>query len=190
MEVVDYFRLYSWVPSSRIILYQGNLNEGRGLQFITQTVKILPDDYKLIIIGNGPLKVSLINEVRKYALDDRIKFIDTIPLNELPNYTSGAQLGINLLESFNMSKQLASPNKLFEYIHAGIPVLASDTVENRKVLERFKIGMLTSNDPLEIAKNVKLLFNKSMDRFSLELSSAKEIYTWEKQEELLLSIIE
>lgn len=188
-DLVNYNKLFTWDEKSKIIIYQGYLNEGRGIQYFVEIMKNLPHYFKMVIIGSGPLKKDLQNEVNKFSLENRIRLIDTVPLNELSNYTRGAHLGINLLESFNLSKQLASPNKLFEYIHAGIPVIATNTIENAKVLKKFNVGKLTINDSEVIANHIKNLFKEKNDQYSLGLFSSKEYYNWGKQEELLLSIL-
>lgn len=187
---IDFRSQFSWDNNSKIIIYQGHLNEGRGLRLLPQTLKLLPNEYKLIILGSGPLKKDLSDSVKKLSLEERIKFIDAVPLSELPKYTLGADAGVNLLESFNLSKQLASPNKLFEYIHSGIPVIASKTIENQKVLERFRIGVLSDNDPGQIAGSLIELFTKPHKDLSHQLSLAKDHYTWERQEELLYSALD
>ena len=60
-------------------------------------------------------------------------------LEVYPDYTKGADFGINLLENINLSKKFASPNKLFEYIHCNIPIICSNTYENKRVIEKFNV---------------------------------------------------
>ena len=188
-QVIDYKSMFTWDINSKVLLYQGHLNEGRGLRLLPDTMKNLPFDYKLVILGDGPLKHDLLNLVDSYGLNERIKFLDAVPLKILPAYTRGADAGINLLESFNLSKQLASPNKLFEYIHYSLPIVASKTVENEKVFKRYNIGELTINDPIEIASAVEEILGQPNEKYKEALSLAKEYYNWAKQEKLLLSAL-
>ena len=129
---IDFRSLYSFSDNDKILIYQGTLNKGRGLELAIKSMNYLPKNVKLIILGNGILKNELIELSIILNLQNRIKFIDTVSLEKLPGYTSGADFGINLLEDINLSKKLASPNKLFEYLHAGIPVICSNSVENKK----------------------------------------------------------
>jgi glycosyltransferase involved in cell wall biosynthesis len=186
---VHYTELYKWDKADKILLYQGFMNEGRGLDLLIDTVSILPSQFKLVLIGNGPLKNSLLNKVNLLNLSDRIKFIDTKPIKELPSYTAGATIGINLLESYNLSKQLASPNKLFEYIHAGIPIIASDTVENNIVLNNFKVGKLTSNSIEKIKQVILSLTDDELRSFKSNMLEASNYYNWENQESKILSVL-
>jgi glycosyltransferase involved in cell wall biosynthesis len=188
-ESMNYRELFSWALDSRIVIYQGQLNEGRGLKILIDSFKELSETYKLIILGNGPLKPFLIDKVNQLNLNNRIRFIDTVPLCDLPSYTLGADIGVNLLESFNLSKKLASPNKLFEYIHAGIPVVASNSPENLKVFKKYSIGQMTNNFSNEIAFTIQSINNLDKESLKTELLEAKKFYTWENQEVLLLSSI-
>lgn len=187
---IDLKKQFLWNTDDHLILYQGQLNEGRGLSLLMESMELLPDEYKLVIIGNGSIQHQLIQWVNQKSLTNRIKFIDTIALRELPSYTAGADLGINLLENFNLSKAMASPNKLFEYIHAGIPVVASDTMENKRVFDQFKIGQLTSNTPESISASIIQVVKQDKSSFHEALQKAKTQYHWENQEDLLNSIIE
>jgi glycosyltransferase involved in cell wall biosynthesis len=186
----DYRLFYSWSSDSIILLYQGQLNEGRGLTYLIETMKLLPIKYKLVLIGNGSIESDLKKWVNANNLNDRIKFIDTVSTTILSSYTIGANLGINLLESLNLSKQLASPNKLFEYIQAEIPVLATNTIENKRVFDAYKIGMLTENNPILIAESIVKIMLKTKQEFKIELKNAKLKYSWGNQIDLLTSIIE
>jgi glycosyltransferase involved in cell wall biosynthesis len=153
-------------------------------------MKLLPTEFKLVVVGNGSLGKELNDWTIRNRLTERIEFIDTVPLNELSAYTSGADLGINLLETFNLSKEYASPNKLFEYIHAVIPVVASDTIENQRVFSSFPIGKLTKNHPREIAAAIIHVANEERSSFTDALAQAKSHYHWENQVELLNSVLD
>lgn len=186
---IDFRKQFNWEANSIIVLYQGQLNEGRGLKLVLEAFKFLDDSFKLILIGNGSLQIDLNKWVDENSYSNRIKFIDTVSLDKLPAHTKGADVGMNILENYNLSKELASPNKLFEYIHAEIPVIASFSKENIRVFEKFNIGLMTNNIPKEIA--TKIIEISSMDKcsFRLPLSGAKSHYKWENQLDMLESII-
>jgi glycosyltransferase involved in cell wall biosynthesis len=188
-EVIDFRKQYNWDSNSFIILYQGQLNEGRGLYMLLKAVSLLDDSFKLVIIGNGPIQFGLKSWVSEKFLSNRIIFVDTLSIDLLPAYTKGADLGVNLLESFNLSKELASPNKLFEYIHAGIPVIASLSQENKRVFDKFDIGLMTKNNPEEIASKIHKISRIDKSKYSIPLSQAKSHFKWENQVETLKSII-
>jgi glycosyltransferase involved in cell wall biosynthesis len=187
---IDLREKYDWTQSTVILMYQGQLNEGRGLSILFESVKLLPSEYKLVVVGNGSLGKELSDWTIHNNMTKRIKFVDTVPLNTLSTYTSGADLGINLLETFNLSKEYASPNKLFEYIHASIPIVASDTIENQRVFSKYPIGKLTKNHPEEIAAAIIEVARKEKSSFEDALHQAKSHYHWENQVELLNSVLD
>ena len=182
---IDFRKMYNWELSDSIFLYQGVLNQGRGLELMIHSMSLTPDNFKLIIIGSGPLEKDLKQLVTSLQLEDKVKFIPKVKLEDLPNYTVAADFGINLLENLNLSKQMASPNKLFEYIHAEIPVICSNTLENNRVLDQFKIGLTTENSKEDIAQ--KMSYLSENNKFSSEeFKIAKSEFSWEKQEHTLL----
>jgi glycosyltransferase involved in cell wall biosynthesis len=172
-----------------ICLYQGVLNEGRGLKRMIDAIEQCETHIKLIIIGSGVLELELKKQASS-LIGKRIFFIPQVPLNELPNYTSGADFGINFLEDFNLSKKMASPNKLFEYIHAGIPVLCSTGLENEKVLNNFNVGIATEIDIVHISMGINEMSEKVRRKETFDgLESAKLFYCWESQEDDLFAIL-
>jgi glycosyltransferase involved in cell wall biosynthesis len=188
-DVIDFHKMYNWEKSDIIILYQGVINHGRGLELLIDSFIKLPNNYKLVIIGNGPLLNLLIQKTNKLEADESIKFIDTVKLSELSKYTKAANLGVNLLEAYNLSKKLASPNKLFEYIHAGLPVIASDTIENTIVLNKFNVGIITPNNSDSIKQKILNITDKDLAYFTNNTIIASEYYNWENQENKILNLI-
>lgn len=183
----DFKKHFNWSKDTVVILYQGALNHGRGLELLIKSMIHLDESYCLVIMGKGGLKPNLLKLTKELNLSSRVSFIDAVSLSELEKYTKGADLGMNLLEPFNLSKKLASPNKLFEYIHAGIPVVASDTVENKKVFDKFRIGEICENQPDDVAEKIKTVArNKSVYLDILKL--AKNEYSWDIQEDMLLKL--
>jgi len=189
VDKVKEFRAdYGWDKSDLVFIYQGVLNEGRGLKLLLETWVKTSINRKLIILGDGPIEPGLKAIVSQLDLSDRVKFIPKVSLNDLLKYTAGADVGINLLEDLNLSKKLASPNKLYEYIHANIPVLCSNTVENNKVLETFDVGISVENNSDSILKGIESI-SGNHKAYSVTLSEAAQFYKWENQEEKIKSLI-
>ncbi len=191
-EPFSFKRMFNWEEEKIVILYQGAINEGRGLTLMVKAAKYLNNNTKLVILGNGTLKKNLVDFVDVNDLGEVVKFMDAVSVNDLPTYTAGADFGINLLEDFNLSKKLASPNKLFEYMHAGIPVLSSFSPENDIIYNKYQIGFQCENIPESIAKKMNELSELEVEKrllFKAQLLEAKDEYCWEKQEHVLKDII-
>ena len=187
--LVDFKKLYIWDHSDIVFLYQGVLNKGRGLELLIAAFNNIPNNIKLVIIGDGFLKQDLVDWVLNYNLTGQIKFFDTVPNDKLLNYTVAADFGINLLEDYNLSKKYASPNKLFEYMHAGIPVLCSKTLENFIVFEKYEIGILTRNTPEDIVENMMKLANSDrIEYYRQNCYQGSHEYNWQVQSKILYHI--
>ena len=187
-NTIDYRALYHWSEEDVILIYQGNLNAGRGLNLIVDTLKQLPNKYKLIIIGEGILYDELKVKTNNLNLENRIKFLGFIENNQLLNYTAGADIGFNLLEDINKSKAMASPNKLFEYIQAEIPSVNTKTKENALIIEKYEIGVLTLNTSDAIKKAISQIL-ETKDVYIRNCQKAKDSLNWEKQEKQLFTIL-
>ena len=173
-----------------IIIYQGVVNLGRGLELAIQAMKFV-DNAKLIIIGDGDIKDKLKQLVSKSDLDDKVQFIKRMPYEELMSYTKQADLGISLEENLGLNYYYALPNKLFDYIHAGIPVLVSDFPEMAKIVKEYDVGLTTKTfDPEELADLfVEMISNKEKRNiWKQNTKSASKELCWENEEKKLLAI--
>jgi len=132
---------------NKILLYQGAVNIGRGLEEIIQAMPHL--NYQLFILGTGDIIEKLKTQVKAQNLTDKVHFLGHISLSDLPYYTQQAHIGLCLLNK-NMGKsyQYALPNKLFEYMYAGVPVIATQMTEIERFLETYKTGICISENTI------------------------------------------
>jgi glycosyltransferase involved in cell wall biosynthesis len=185
---IDLHKLLNIKSNSFVVLYQGNLNIGRGLHHLIQAMKNTHDNIVLLILGDGFIKNDLINLTEKLNLQSKVFFHSKVPSDTLLNYTAAANCGINLLEPVNLSKSLAAPNKLFEYIHAKIPVISSYSYENNIILEEFQIGLQTNIDSKEIAQTINKISEEDHKTYIENCIKAQKKYNWQEQEKKLIKI--
>jgi glycosyltransferase involved in cell wall biosynthesis len=188
---IDFHAFYDWPKTDAIALYQGVLNKGRGLELLIEAIAHADPTLKLVILGNGTLEPHLKALVERLHLNERIKFFGQVPHEKLLNHTVAADFGVNLLDGFNLSKQLSSTNKLYEYMHAGIPILASQAAENQRVFAEFDIGVLCDNHPPAIAAAMSQIMHspqKEQWRHNARLATQK--YNWEQQSQVLRRVLE
>ena len=181
---------YNLSANDVLLLYQGNLNYGRGLELMLEVMKKLPEKYKLLIIGDGILRKFLEKYVSDNNLADRVFFLGYIDNSELLDYTKEADIGFNLLENINKSKEMASPNKLFEYIQAEIPSISTDTPENRNIVEKYGTGWLVGNDADKIVELILNISNSDIERNKNNCKTAKNELCWERQEEFIVKLLD
>ncbi|MBN2480584.1 MAG: glycosyltransferase [Bacteroidales bacterium] len=174
----------------KIILYQGSLNRGRGLELAILAVKHLHNT-KLVIIGTGDVEHELKTLVISQGLQNRVLFQGRIPQDELNQYTVQADVGISLEEHSGLNYYYALPNKLFDYIQAEIPVVVSDLPEMVSVVNRYKIGLVsTAGEPETLAAVFhEVLHNREKRRIWKDnLKKAAKELCWEHEEPKLIEI--
>jgi len=175
---------------NKILIYQGALNIGRGLETLIDVVSGI-QGVILILVGDGDIRKSLKKKVAENNLLEKIYFLGKIPFEKMPGITKLADAGISIEEDLGLNYRYAMPNKLFDYIQAGIPVLVSDLPEMRKVVDSYKIGIVLDNREKEyISKSINtLLFDETKrSEWKAGLEKAATDLCWEKEEFKLLEI--
>ena len=129
----------------KILLYQGVILEGRGIKIIMDVIDQI-DNVHLVFIGDGDYFQQFKNAAEKSKSSSRIHFIGAVNNNELLGYTASADLGMALIENISLSYYYALPNKLFEYIMAGVPILCSNLPQMKMMVEKHKVGQVVDLD--------------------------------------------
>ena len=169
----------------KIILYQGAVNIGRGIELMIDTMPLL-DAYLFIVIGDGDILKELKEKVKLQNLNNKVKFLGKKSPEELKRLTLSASIGMSLEEDLGLNYRYALPNKVFDYLHANIPVIIADLPEMRALIEKYSIGeILTERSPEVLAKIIKQMTTKS---YKKELAMAKEKLNWSKEKKKLTSI--
>ncbi|MXW13420.1 MAG: glycosyltransferase family 4 protein [Rhodothermaceae bacterium] len=128
------------LPSdAKIVLHQGNLQQHRGGAAMVEAMQYT-DNAVLVFMGGGPLKPEIQRRVNESKLGSKIRFMDAVPPDQLLSFTASADIGLTFLEDCCLNHRYALPNKLFEYLAAGIPVIASSLPEIAQIIERFDVG--------------------------------------------------
>ena len=176
----------------KILLYQGGIQAGRGLEKLIHAAPLFKEGV-LVLIGDGRIKPDLEKMVDEMKLHDKVKFLPKVPVEELPKYTRNAYLGFQVLNNTNFNHYSASSNKLFEYIMSGVPVVACSFPEIKKVVEKENVGVcVDSHDYKSIAEGVNYLLENPdvRERMSANCSKAKEIYNWDEEKKNFLAVYE
>ncbi len=176
----------------KILLLQGSgINKDRGAEELIQSMQLLPDDLLLVLIGSGDCWNDLKKLSKSLGLDDKVLFIEKVPFSELKRYTSQAHLGFSIDKPFCLNYQLSLPNKIFDYIHAGVPVLASDIAEVRKIIDAYQVGTIISEiTPRTIADMVQSIFIDTIRYETWKKNTAKAAneLCWQKEQFVLKEI--
>lgn len=186
-------RLDLGLPSHKfLILLQGNgINIQRGAEEAVEMMKFIMNSC-LVIVGSGDVIPLLKDTVEQEKLQDKVLFFPRMSYTELAQYTLNCDLGLSLDKPTNINYQLSLPNKLFDYIRAEIPVLASNLVEVRKIVENYNIGEIAENhQPEYLAHKVNELMNNKilLETFKTNCQKAKHQLTWENESQVLLNLL-
>tara|TARA_B110001452_G_scaffold75636_1_gene61381 strand:+ start:1326 stop:2486 length:1161 start_codon:yes stop_codon:yes gene_type:complete len=168
---------------NKIILYQGVFNKGRGLKKLIKSFEFVNQSIHLVLIGDGPLKKELITISKKL---NNVHFIPTVKQKELIYYTVSADIGVLLIEANNKSKELTLPNKVFEYMNAGIPYVTNNRPEASKIISENNCGFIFDDQTPElIGQQFNEVIKEDLKSYGQNGRNAIEKkYIWQKDFEL------
>jgi len=173
--------------SEDIILYQGAVNKGRGLEKLALSMKNV--NAKLWICGNGNFMDEMRSVVQANELSGKVIFFGMLLPDELKKRTAQAYIAVNPFEGKGLNQYLSLSNKFFDYIHAGIPQVTMNYPEYKKINNQFKIAELIDDlDRETIAKAInKLVTNKELYLLLKQnCLAAKQELNWQKEKDKLL----
>lgn len=158
----------------KILIYQGVLAPGRGLEEAVRSLEQL-EDCALLIVGGGPLLDDLRLLSQDLRVSDRVIFRDSVSFKKLLAYTAAADAGMVLTQDSCRSDFFAAPKKFYEYLMLGVPVVASDFPELREMVSKYSVGTLVDDpsDPRSIARAVRVMFADG-DRYGQMKKNARK----------------
>lgn len=174
-----------------LILQGAGINMHRGAEEALEAMKYV-FGAKLLIIGGGDVFEDLKRKRIAFKLEDKVQIIDKIPYQELLQYTSIADLGLSLDKDTNLNYRYSLPNKVFDYIHSGVPILVSCLPELLKIVETYKIGGRVRNiRPQCIADKINAVIKNPafLVEWKKNLVHAQKELKWELEEEKYLRFL-
>ena len=192
----------SFIPKSRvqlslpedkkIILLQGaGINVDRGAEELIDAMEFVQNAV-LYIIGSGDVWENLKQKVLfNKSIQNKVVLINKLPKSELINYTFNADIGLSIDKNTNLNYLYSLPNKIFDYIQAEIPILASRLPEIENIILQYKIGdFIDDHNPKTIANKLnEMLYSQQLSSYKKYLAIAKKEITWKSEKEKLLTII-
>lgn len=173
--------------TEKLILYQGAVNIGRGLKQAILAMHFI-ENAKLVIAGGGDILAELQNLVLVENLQNKVEFTGRLSIEELLKLTPKADLGLSIEEDLGLNYRFALPNKLFDYIHAQVPVLITNLPEMAAIVNQYKVGEIsTSLEPQLLAEKINDALNNSEKRkvWMEKLPKAAKELTWENEEKVI-----
>lgn len=176
--------------TARTLLYLGSLQRGRGLELAIEAMAHLPVDVHLAIVGpdRGGRAQVLAAAARKAGVADRIHIAGPVAVDRVIDLATEADAALLLTQDGPLNHRYSLPNKLFDYIQAGVPVVASNLPEISRVVTSYGVGELCdASDPSSIAAAVTEVLQAS-DRYAEGLQTAAATLTWQSEEQILLNV--
>lgn len=183
------------LEDKRILIFVGNLLDDRGLILATRAMKGIISqftDARLLIIGDGPEKKYIKNEVKKLNLEEYVFLAGWIKHDSLPAYIASSDVGIlPFMATSHMNITLA--NKLFDYMAMGKPVIASDVSPMRRIITEEVCGLVfrAENQKSFEEAVIKMLSDSKMMKSMGEngFQAVQKRYNWEEEQEKLYLVI-
>ena len=175
-------------PNNRQIIYQGDLNVGRGVAETIRAIQHLP--VTLVIAGDGPIREELVALVDELYLTQQVTFLGKIAPEKLHEITQQSWLGINLLDEVSLSYQYSIANKFFDYVQAHIPALCANFIEYKKLNQQHEVALLCNNQVADIEQAITQLLNNDF-LYQKMVDNCKQAATqwcWQTQEQKLIAI--
>lgn len=181
--------------STKIALYQGYIQPNRGLDVLVHAAKHLVPDTVIVVMGEGPSKAALQRLVVQEGVGDRVKLLPAAPYAELLSWTASADIGLNVLPpDFSLSIRYCLPNKVFEYLMAGLPVLTSQLDAVAEVLREYDVGQVVASlDPAAVGEAINSLLADTGARARMHnnaLTAARNVLNWEVESQHLVHLYE
>jgi glycosyltransferase involved in cell wall biosynthesis len=177
------------------LLFQGaGINPERGVEELVMAMTMLdPGRFHLVIIGGGDIFHRIEEIVRVEDLTDRITILPKVPFEILRSVTRRADLGLSLDKPTNINHLYGLPNKIFDYLHSGVPVLVSRLKELEIIVNSYDVGdFIGSHDPADIAEKITDIARDraTLARWRHNTEKVKEECNWEKEGSIILEIFE
>ncbi|MEW8339058.1 MAG: glycosyltransferase family 4 protein, partial [Candidatus Thiodiazotropha taylori] len=189
----DHDESISRITESYSLIYTGGVTLGRGLQ---EVIKIIPDiveripDFLLVVVGTGYAVEKLKKMAAELEVENRIIWSGWVDHNELYKYINAANIGI-IPHYRSTHVDTTIPNKIFDYMGCGLPVIASDSPPMKRVVEETNVGRAYQcKDGDSLRQAIFEIFESNEDYGTNGIKAVEEIYNWNVDESRLLTMIE
>ncbi|PTT37079.1 glycosyl transferase family 1 [Chryseobacterium sp. HMWF028] len=174
----------------KIILYQGAINQSRGIEKMIVAMHHIKDAV-LKIAGDGPKKKTYEELVVQEKLQDKVIFLGKLKPENLREITKTADVGFSLEENNGVSYYYSLPNKVCDYIQSRVPLVMINFPEMQRIKNQFNVGeIITDHQPETIEKAINLVLERGRLYYQSELNKAADVFCWESEETKILQLFE
>jgi glycosyltransferase involved in cell wall biosynthesis len=174
----------------KIVLLQGAfIDPDRGGVELVEAMQYI-EGVLLLIIGDGRDIVNLKEIVAAKKLNEKVRILPRMAFQELRQYTANVDIGVSLDKPLHLNYTYSLPNKMFDYIHAGTPVLVSDLPELRRIVDQYGVGkVLPEVKPQTIAQTLREMFaDPDYAMWKKNCLLARNELNWQRESEVIRSV--
>ena len=171
-------------PDEILFIYQGILSEQRGVNVLLDAFSRSDSKRHIVFMGFGPFECK----VKQYAeLYQNIHFQPPVNPSDVLFYSASADIGVHLIENTCLNHYYCLPNKVFEYIMSGLPIIVRDFPEMAKIVKKAKCGWIVSEDKsiLELIQNLTM---EEIKAKKVNVQKYRKQIGWEQEESKLQEI--
>ena len=173
------------------IVYVGNICANRGLENAIQMMKFLPSHYNLYLQGFG--EDSFVSSLKNLSImiscEDRVHLIEPVVFSKIIDSLRNYDFGYFVCDNFGPQRDLALPNKIFQYIMAGLCIVTSDFKETGELVRQYNCGVVVDDErPENLAKTILDIQSDQLLKYKENAVLASVELCWEKEEEKFLEI--
>lgn len=174
------------------LTFSGGLQPGRGLPQLIRLLTLLPEKYRLKIVGDGELREELSELASTLQVDHRVSFTGRVRSENVLQELSDGHIGIYLMENSGLCHYLALPNKFFQFISARLPVVVPRFPEMEAIVNRYDIGEVV--DPANLSATAEAVVRLTADsgsylRLCMNCERAAEDLNWEVEKKRFLEAV-
>ena len=174
--------------TSKILLYQGNLNEGRGLETAVRAMQFV-ENAVFWVVGDGEMMPILRGLVAELGLENKVKFWGFVKPDDLPKMTEQATIGLHISEDMGLSYRYSLGNKFLDYIQAGVPQICTQFIEYQRLNDEFEVAILIEKTDVELLVSaINRLLNDAVlyEKMRANCLKAAAELCWEMEERKLV----
>jgi glycosyltransferase involved in cell wall biosynthesis len=177
--------------AARVVLYQGGLSRDRGIEQLIAALPTLGADVALVLLGYGSLQAEVEAAAARPEHGGRLFVVPAVPPTDLLGWVASADVVAMPIQPSTLNHRLTTPNKLFEAMAAGVPVVASDLPGMAGIVSATQCGVLCDPvSPASIATAIRTILDAPPDERDAyrerALAAVRETYNWEAQMAILL----
>lgn len=176
----------------RVIVHSGRIAHSRHLTELIASLAYLPDERLVVLMGEGQRHVreDIVRQAAALGKHDNVMLLPAVPVQAVSATLAQADVGVALLPTSRLSYRYSLPNKVFEYIAAGLPVVVSGGVELAELTQRYQIGAVCDEtDPHSIAEAIEEVLDPgNYSRLKENVREARRVLNWEVEEKKLWNL--